>query len=86
VLLLEELGEQGDLVGYSVGGAGGCWGVAEFSYAVGTSKFLKDGGDSGGVVHVVVGILAVDGLKCGAEFMAPIVAGRDVDVSKEDEG
>lgn len=86
VLLLKELGEQGDLVGYGVGGAGGCWSVVEFSYAVGASKFLKDGGDGGGVVRVVVGVLAADGLKCGAEFTAPIVAGRDVDVGEEDEG
>ena len=55
-------------------------------YAVGASKFLKDGGDGGGIVRVVVGMLAADGLKCGAEFTAPIVAGCDVDVGKEDEG
>ena len=86
VLLLKELGEQGDLVGYGVGGAGGCWSIVEFLYAIGASKFLKDGCDGGGVMCMVVGLLAADGLKCGAEFMAPIVAGRDVDVGKEDEG
>ena len=86
MLLLEELGEQGDLVGYGVGGTGGCWSVVELSYAVGAGKFFEDGGDGGSIVGVVVGVFAADGLECGAEFTAPIVAGRDVDVGEEDEG
>jgi hypothetical protein len=35
VLLLEELSEQGDLIGDGVGGSGGCRGIVELAYAVG---------------------------------------------------
>jgi hypothetical protein len=80
------LGEQGDLVGYGVGGAGWCWGVVEIAHAIGASKFFEDGGNGGGVVCVIVCILAADGLKGGTEFVAPIVSGCDVDVGKKDKG
>ena len=38
VVLLEELGEQGDLIGDGVGGSGGCRGIIELAYAVGAVK------------------------------------------------
>ena len=40
VLLLEELGEQGDLIGDGVGGAGGSWGIVELAHAVGAGEFF----------------------------------------------
>lgn len=40
VLLLEELGEEGDLIGDGVGGAGGSWGIVELAHAVGAGEFF----------------------------------------------
>ena len=40
VLLLEELGEQGDLIGDGVGGAGWSRGIVELAYAVGAGEFF----------------------------------------------
>ncbi len=62
MLLMEELGEQGDMLGYGMCGAGRCWGVIEFAHAVSASKFFEDGSDGGGIVCVIVGVLAADGL------------------------
>eukprot|EP00804_Cyclotella_cryptica_P019055 CCRYP_014459-RA/>CCRYP_014459-RA protein AED:0.69 eAED:0.20 QI:0/0/0/0.5/1/1/2/0/510 len=84
VLLLEELGEQGDLIGDGVGGAGGCRGIVELAYAVGASELLQDGSNGGGVVGMVVGELAPDGLEGWAEFASPVMAACDVNVGEED--
>lgn len=40
VLLLEELGEEGDLIGDGVGGAGWSRGIVELAYAVGAGEFF----------------------------------------------
>ena len=40
VVLLEELGEQGDLIGDGVGGAGWSRGIVELAYAVGAGEFF----------------------------------------------
>ena len=82
-LVLEELGEDGHLLGDGIGEFNGCECIGEFSDAVSTGKLSEDDGDAGGIMHVVVGERAADCLESWPEFAAPIFGCGDVDVREE---
>ena len=84
---MEEFGEIGDLVRDGMGAAGvlgRCFG--EFAYDVGPGTFNKDGLDACGIMCVVVGILALDGLDGGMKFASVVFAGCEFDVGQQDDG
>ena len=82
-LLLEEFGEVGDLVRDGVCAAGVAGrGFGELAYCVGTGTFDKDGLDACGVMGVVVGVLASDGLDGRTKFASIVLAGCEFNVGQ----
>ena len=62
-LLLENLREEGNVVGNSVGSAPGCRSIVELPNTISGGKFLEHVGDAGGVMYIIVHIAMTDCLK-----------------------
>lgn len=72
-LVLEELGEEGDLLCDRIGEFNGR--AHRRADAVSTGKLSEDDGDAGGIGHVVVEERTADRLESWPEFAAPIFGG-----------
>ena len=60
--------------------------VAKVLYYIGPGQFLEDDSDGGDVVHMVIVVLATDGLHRLAELVAVLILDGQVDVGNNDEG